>query len=144
MQWGDLLPEKPANSADLCKMLFEAKVQPENNDVAYAIDLVEPGAAACFAGAPSRDVYCSGCLQTSQCNPSIAPTRPPKPPRRSRAPATAPVLTVGILIVAVLVLAGAVAACRYFIRTYRDSTPGRRGRDFYPSSGENDSEAINA
>lgn len=144
VSWGDLLPEKPANSADLCKMLFETQVQTENREVMYAVDIVDNG--VCFAGVPSRDVYCSGCIEGSQCNPSIPPPKSPPPhPRRPGPPPTA-VLTVGIIIVGVLVIVGAVAACRYFVRTYRESNlnNGRRGRDFYPSSGEADNEALNS
>lgn len=140
MQWGDLLPEKPANAADLCKMLFEASVQPENADVSYAIDIADD---QCFAGAPARDVFCSGCLQGSQCNPSLPP-KPPAPPRRHPVRAPSAAITVAIVVLSGLLCLGAVAACRYFVRAYREGGAGRRGRDFYPSAGEADTEAINA
>lgn len=147
VQWGDLLPEKPANAADLCKMLFEASVQAENADVSYAIDIADD--TQCFAGAPVHDVLCSGCLQGSRCAPSMPPMPPkppgpPGPPRRHPVRPPSAAITVAIVVLSGLLCLGAVAVCRYFMRAYAEGSGARRGRDFYPSTGEADTEAINA
>lgn len=128
-------------------MLFEYQIQEENNGVMYSIEIVDPDSTASFVGVPASTVWCSGCVLGSPCKPSNAPTHAaasgtrPRPPPRPRASSTP--LTVAIVLLVVIVLAGSFAACKYMCRAFQDSRSSqRRGRDFYPSTGEADNETL--
>jgi len=149
----DLFPldSPPQNADQFCLMLFDADAAVDIPELKFtAVVNRSSQASSCFGGVGTQMISCSGCVGGAvTCNPSTSglftlpprttiegfPNRPTPPSVDSTSVGSTLTVALGVLLVALLVLA-AVGGIYWFIRRSRPPPP--RGRDYFPKMDEED------